>query len=207
MQPLFDTATPKNSEPLSASDQKITITRPLGVPVKFTIAGKEYEIRPPSHWLLRIIGEYKLEHREKLIREGVSAKSLYENLFGSENNPETESISDVDKNLKVVRNMAKFFWKVGEVTDEFAIKLVQLILLDAEKPDWKDTAKGFPSKDLLDSVVTYDTLYRHSNSLEMGALLELYDGMQKPEEMRKNFEKWGIMELLTRGSAGQDSGG
>lgn len=198
MEPLF------GNQPniLSASDQPLT--RQINTSTKFSILGKTYEIRPPSHWLCRVIAEYKLEHEEKQAREKLSAKTLRDSLDVADE--KASAANELDQSLKIFRETIKLLWQIEGVTDEFAIRFVQLILLDAEKPDWKDTAKGFPSRELLDTVVPYEKLFRFSSPVEMNALIELYNEMQKPAEMRKNFQRWGLMEALMRDSVGQGSG-
>jgi hypothetical protein len=77
-------------------------------------------------------------------------------------------------------------------TNEYAVRTVQLILLNSKDRDWRKkyldklTTEGFPTQELLDSVISYDDLFDDANLQELNNVFEAFKQLNKPELLRKN---------------------
>lgn len=182
-------------QPFSASDQKI-IYRQLFTPVKVSLLGKEYLLQPPSPFMGRVIANFKLSYLDKLMVEANAAKEVSESL--------KEDAGDVAR-VTYFQKVFKEMFRLTGFKKSFAMRYVQLILLDAVKPQWKDDYDDFPSDDELEKVIPFKRLDRHASEAEMSTLLEIYEQMQEPA-LEKNFERWGATEMLMRSSLGRASG-
>lgn len=182
-------------QPFSASDQKI-IYRQLFTPVKVTLLGKEYLLQPPSPFMGRVIANFKLSYLDKLMVEANAAKEVSESM--------KEDSGDVAR-VTYFQKVFKEMFRLTSFKKSFAMRYVQLILLDSIKPEWKDEYDDFPPDNELDKIITFKKLDRHASESEMSALLEIYEQMQEPQ-LEKNFERWGATEMLMRSSLGRASG-
>ena len=77
-------------------------------------------------------------------------------------------------------------------TDEYGIRTVQFILLNSKDRYWRKnhpdqlTPDGFPTQELLDSVISYDELFDDANIQELNNVVDAFNQLNKPELFRKN---------------------
>lgn len=190
---------------LSSSDQKITY-RQLFTPVKVKLMGEEYLIQPPSPFMGKVIADYKLRYLDSIMAEveAEKARTQAPPVSSDSQGKTTESIQ-AERLEKTMRDFNDMF-RIFGVKKRWALKYIQLILLDAKKPDWKERYDDFPPDDELDKIVTIRKLERMASEAEMVELMDIYEKMQEPT-MEKNFERWGVTEMLMRSLPGRASGG
>lgn len=178
----------------SASDQIIRVRR-FAMPVVITVCGKEYTIRPPSFFLSNLITDFWNDYVKQLSKKSEHFKQLLasrgkDTITGAVENIENHEI-DIDK---VVDTYEKFVNETREIVnlkDERIFRLVQLILYDAERPEWKDKYDSWPPDAVLDDAVPLKMLERNAALTEIDEVLQVYAQMNKPEIPRKNFELLG----------------
>jgi hypothetical protein len=185
----------------TAGEQQI-IVRPFATSIKVQLAGEEFDIKPPSYHMSKIIRQFRHEHSKKISRERKNADAIMKRLDDVTkklNVPERKKTKDqketesVDALLDVVDEVHAQAWKISDMGDSDMFRLVQLIVLDSKDKGWRRKHESFPPDEILETAISYDKLYYDCDLAELQVLLDVYDQMNKPEIPRKNFYRLGTL--------------
>lgn len=185
----------------TAAEQQI-IVRPFATSVKIKLAGEEFDIKPPSYHVSKIIRQFRHEHSKKISRERDNADAIMKRLDDATkkiNSPDKrrkqtqDGTEGIDVLLNVVDEVHEQAWKISDMGDRDMFRLVQLIVLDSKSKDWRRKHESFPPDDVLETAISYDKLYYDCDLVELQVLLDVYDQMNKPEIPRKNFYRLGTL--------------
>lgn len=194
-----DSATDKKIKTESASDQVI-IVRKFGQKIPFEIAGLKINVKAPSFNVSAIAQHYRNkysaeflkrlpEFREALIKVAENNPGLMSKVFSNvlEGNDDEKTLAEIEVVMEMNVSTSTSNIKFERFTDEYCLRLVQLIILDAANPDWIDDHDTYdmPSQQILDDAIPLKKLYKKAGQDDVAALLELYRGLDTPADNRK----------------------
>ena len=201
----------------SASDQAIMLTRAFGENVQIKFLGDTWIVRPPSYFVSNLVRDFKKSKAHNLqnllatfsddykehIKGGVFNAAFIDKLFAFDKTQLVEIydflMSNYGELLTVhdeYRDKALYFF--NERRDDAAMELVQFILFDGKKAGWRKEAEAWPKPEELEEVVSMKTLKREASFYDLGGILKLYDELDDPEIVRKNFSRLREEEKKTK---------
>ena len=155
-QSRVDTEARNGKGVVSESDQ-VVVTRKIGRPVDFEIAGEKFHISPPSFVVADIVSDLVHDARETILADGDKKLKSFEGLKNKK--------KSYDKNMFLG---------------------IQLILFDSRIPEWFQKHDDLPSQEELDKVMTVFRLKR-CNRDELDNLLKTFKQLSDPSLPRTSF--------------------
>jgi len=196
---LVDTVEEKQPEPLKFFE---------GVALK--VAGIKFTLRSPSFWLNYIISKHKKNLKNILIKELAKSKDVFKAIADEKENldkivaskkseqqsKKKSTIDDYDdSDLEALFNLNDRLLDENErfpmASDDMMFRFVQLLILDALKPEWIDDHKTYdmPEQKILDEVVSIEKLKKRARGDEIAHCIKTFNDLQKKiQESRGGFQ-------------------
>lgn len=192
----------------SASDQAIMLTRAFGENVQIRFLGESWLVRPPSYFVHNLVADFKKSKAHNLqnllatfndgykdhIKKEVINQEFIDKLFSFDRTQQVEIFEFLMKNFGELldvhdENRDRILYFFNERRDDAAMELVQFILFEGRNAAWRKEAETWPKPEELEEVMPMKTLKREASFHDLGGILKLYDELDDPEIVRKNFSR------------------
>lgn len=201
----------------SASDQAIMLTRAFGENVQIKFLGEDWLVRPPSYFVHNLVADFKKSKAHNLqsllaifndgykdhIKKDVINQEFIDKLFSFDKTQQVDIfeylINNYGKLLDVhdeERDRILYFF--NDRRDDAAMELVQFILFEGRNATWRKDAETWPKPEELEEVMPMKRLKREPSFHDLGGILKLYDELDDPEIVRKNFSRLREEEKKTK---------
>ncbi len=183
--------------------------------VALEVAGIKFTLRAPSFWLNYIISKHKNNLKNILVKEFAKSKDVFQAIADEKKNldetvaskksganpseqqsEKKNTIDDYDdSDLEALFNLNDRLLNENErfpmASDDMMFRFIQLLILDAMKPEWIDDHKTYdmPEPKILDEIVTMDKLKKRARGDEVAHCIKIFNDLQKKiQESRGGFQ-------------------
>jgi len=184
--------------------------------VALEVAGIKFTLRAPSFWLNYIISKHKNNLKNILVKEFAKSKDVFKAIADEKKSlDETVASKKADKNAKIEQQSEKkntiddyddsdleALFNLNDrlldenerfpmASDDMMFKFVQLLILDALKPEWIDDHKTYdmPEQKILDEFVSIEKLKKRARGDEIAHCIKTFNDLQKKiQESRGGFQ-------------------